>query len=65
MVAPIVFRQSVPDEPQEEVVLLADGTSLHPQGFVHIPLNIQRYKEMIPAIVVDLSNDYKTILGDT
>ena len=53
----------VPDS-TEEVVVLADGTSIPMLGVVQVPLAIQGYKETLSCVVIDLSDDYDIILGD-
>ena len=63
-VDPTEFSTSDLDVPHEDVVVLADGTTIPAQGVVHIPLTIQGYKETIPCVVINLVNDYDIILGD-
>lgn len=62
---PTEFSPPLIDSAMEEAVVLADGTTLLALGMVDVFIAIQGYKETIHCIVINLSDDYDFILGDT
>lgn len=62
---PAEFSQTLSDAALEDAVLLADGTSLPTLGMVDMPISIQVYNKTVFYVVIDLSDDYGIILGDS